>query len=488
MSSWRDFFMGADGQPGQVFDLTPDEFAELRGPISQFLMQQLFNPAQWGGPFAAGMTDAEGGILSQLQGFSPMTGFQQHGLDQLQGIAAGDFLHPDSNPFLQASIETAQRPLLERFGQQMGDARGQFTQAGHFVSPGASSPFQTAEAQLQTGLANAMGDVGTRMASDNLARERQLQQQAIGMGAGIEQGMNQFELQSMLANLEAQALPRMIEQMGIDRGLQEFQRQQQQMMALLGMGGELASPTPQMIPGFPGAPGALHGFLGGMGSGLGSWMGSAMAGGGSGAAAGGGGSGAAAGGGAAGGGGGGATGAGATGAAGTSGAGSSSGSAAGTGGASATGAGAAAGMGMAMAYADYTGSRRHGNRRARARGARAHPLEGMSNNPFFQQELRRQHWEQTRPPDPILREIERHHLHQQTGQNSQLSPEAQQWLSDNPMAMMDFDEWYRDVHAPNRFEEMGQAGVRPTPGGVPISGNPMQNLRNFLTMMRASQA
>lgn len=329
MSGLGDFFMGSEGRPGRVVDVTPEAFQRLQSPVARALMRALSSPERFEGPFVADMTDRESQLLDELNQFQQPEAFQQQALQSLgmlpqefqqgaiQNIQGGpqnelleqtlrgDFLSPESNPFLQQSIEAAQRPLLERFEQQMGDKRGEFTQAGHFVQPGSSSPFETAEARMQTGLANAMGDVSTQMVSENYARERQAQQNAVRqflqnqqiganiesnlanqimqagqLGSEIESGIGERRLQTLLSNLEAQALPRMIEQQGIDRGLEEFRRERDELLQLLGVGGELGTPITATFQPTRGSPGALGGLFSGLGSGLGTGLGGMMAGGG----------------------------------------------------------------------------------------------------------------------------------------------------------------------------------------------------------------
>lgn len=409
MSFVKDFLFGSKGTPSQVVDITPEQFEALRGPLAEALSAQFQNPQQFTGEMVAGMSPAEQQMLQQMQSFQlpqnaqqgaiasmnnlpqinapgsqfqqgalqqimqggPQTAqqmamaqllgggggpqaFQQNALQQLQSgpqaqllqqTLGGQFLSPDSNPFLAATIDAAQRPILEQFGDETAAMRAMFQRAGHTAAPQGSSPFDMARARLASGTANALGDVGTQIAGANYQMERGAQQNAIqqamagmglganieqgmgqqgmqqllaaagieqglsaqqlqslGLGANVEQGMNQQQLQAalgqgqqqiqaaqtganieqgmgqqqlqqMMANLEAQALPRLIEQMGLDRGLQEFQRQQAQLLQSLGIAGGLAAPTAATLPGTAGSPGALSGLLGGLGQGFGQQLG-----------------------------------------------------------------------------------------------------------------------------------------------------------------------------------------------------------------------
>lgn len=268
MSSVGSFLFGERGSPGRVVDTTPEIFRDLRAPVASGIQEQFQNPATWGGPFAAALGSQEQQILDML-GAGPSTlPIAQQALTQ---AASGAFLDPASNPFLQASIEMAQRPIMELFGDQTQANRAQFTMAGQRIQPGASSPFEMAQARLSGDVASALGDVSTRLLSENLGRERQLQQQAA-------LSLPAQEMEVMMNTLQAQALPRLIEQMGIDRGLQEFQRLQQQILQALQIGGGLSVPSPVSIPGTSATPGFLHAVAGGIGQGMGNPLGTAIAG------------------------------------------------------------------------------------------------------------------------------------------------------------------------------------------------------------------
>lgn len=319
-------------------DMTPRAFRNLRDPLANELSRLLNSgglPA-YSGPTAAPITGGETGALDQLsqltagqspeftaalqtllqqsQGVNnphataaPITGAEQFGLGQvaqsafggsatsqdqtalLQSILQGQGLSPESNPFLAATIEAAQRPIIEQFGDAQRGLRGSFNQAGQFTAPGASSPFELASARLNTGVANALGDVGTNIAYQNYAGERDRQLQALGLAqtgdaAGFQRmlqatealglpreiadaalqrqsaafetdqgrqtqaataipGMERSQIENVLTNLQAQALPRLIEEMGIERGIQAFQQQQQSLLAILGLTGQVTSPT-----------------------------------------------------------------------------------------------------------------------------------------------------------------------------------------------------------------------------------------------------
>lgn len=177
-------------------------------------------------PAAPGVPAAPGGVVAPSTGSStraptlaPATAAQQQAQQLLTQILRGDFLSPESNPFLQSTIQSAQRPLLEAFQDvTLPRLQGQFTQAGQFIQPQSSSPFDRAAAISQRGLANALGDVSTRLAGENFAAERARQAQLVGVPdqlassdlqrqlavAGAREAFTQGDFARRLASAQAQ--------------------------------------------------------------------------------------------------------------------------------------------------------------------------------------------------------------------------------------------------------------------------------------------
>lgn len=260
------------GTSPKAQDLTPPEFVGLRGPLTQTLTDLIRSGGfpEFQGNFTAPLTGDETGTLAALNAAARGQGAAGEGTGAAQDLLTqtlrGDFLSPDSNPFLRSTIEAASRPILQQFEDELLNQRAQFTAGGQAVTQGASSPFALAEARRQTGLANALGDVGTNIAFGNLANERGLQNQAVQ----LQQQQQQAEVQNLLQTLEANALPRLIEQFGIDQGLAEFQRLQAQLLQLLGLTGNLAIGQQAILPG---TQGIVQSFAQGAGQGVGQSVG-----------------------------------------------------------------------------------------------------------------------------------------------------------------------------------------------------------------------
>lgn len=267
--SFMDVGAGMRPQPGEVVDVTPGEFAGLRGDVAgqiRSLMESGGGP-RFEGEFAADMTGQEQQLLQQVGQQAQPSQETGQAMDTLSRTLQGDFLSPDSNPFLQQSIEAAQRPVIQQFEQQaMPRLRSEFTQAGQRVQPQGSSPFDRAAAIAQQGLTQELGDISSEMAAQNFQQERGRQMDAAQLVPQIDQA----QLEQAVSGMEASALPRLIEQQGIDRGLEEFRRRTDALMNAIQMGGQLGAPSTEVTQPTPGMQGTMAGFLGGFGSGLGS--------------------------------------------------------------------------------------------------------------------------------------------------------------------------------------------------------------------------
>ena len=197
---------------------------------------------QYTGPTAPTMSGAQTGLLSLLGGLGAGSG--QGSQDYLSQLLSGGFLpgQGGANPFLDAAITAAQRPTMQNLTQTLTqDLPSRFTQAGQFIQPntqgqGGSSAFDTAAALATRGAAQAMSDIATNMSMGAYNTERQLQQQGVQLAQG--------EVQTTISNLQAQALPMLIQQFGIQNGIQLFQTGISQILQFLQTLGGISGPTP----------------------------------------------------------------------------------------------------------------------------------------------------------------------------------------------------------------------------------------------------
>lgn len=204
-------------------DQTPAELAGIRGPFADVIKNFLgagSGPATLAGvPQGPDTTPA------------PITGNEQAVLDQLmqsqgpgnaassllQKTLAGNFLpgNPGGNPFLDAAIQSAQRSTFEGLASTLEKSLpGRFVQAGQFVNPQGSSAFDVAARGAASDAGKTAADIATQMSFAGYEQERGRQQDAIKL--------SQEEVDTSIKNLQAQALPRLIQELGIERGVEAF--------------------------------------------------------------------------------------------------------------------------------------------------------------------------------------------------------------------------------------------------------------------------
>jgi hypothetical protein len=187
---------------------------------------------------------------------APVTGTQQSLLDQLTASAApganydagqaelgktigGQYLTPDSNPFLQAYITAAQKSLSDAFSRQIvPDLLSRSTLRGQAVQGEGSSAFANAAANAANDYEQNLGNVATNIAYPAYAQERQNQLQAINSA----QALSSAETQRLTGILQQAALPQLTADLGIQRGLEEYQRRVNVLLQALGITSGTAQP------------------------------------------------------------------------------------------------------------------------------------------------------------------------------------------------------------------------------------------------------
>lgn len=219
LDDFSQFLVGTDPAPSRPLDMTPDEFAGLRNPLSDAIMALI---ATGGGGQAPGrvvpMTRAETSLLGDVRGQGRVTGTEQQTINsllgqgrqrpnpaeidllsrvtqfgrqdqplqgaleqQLMATLGGDFM-AEGNPFLSGMIEAATRPVLEAY-ERIGlpQLKRAFTARGHTIQPESSSPFDMAAAMAQGDVLNQVGDRATQLSYQAFGDERNRQMAAAGM-------------------------------------------------------------------------------------------------------------------------------------------------------------------------------------------------------------------------------------------------------------------------------------------------------------------
>lgn len=147
-----------------------DQFASQ--PLQQFQGQRIaaVDPLQ---------SQAQDMTTQAIAGMQPR--LQQ--LGQASQFMMGPVMHPDTNPFLSAAMQSAVRPLEQQFSQQiLPGIAGSAVQAGGF----GGSRQGIAEGLAAQGLQQASGDILARMASDNHQQGIAATLQAMAMQPDLE--------------------------------------------------------------------------------------------------------------------------------------------------------------------------------------------------------------------------------------------------------------------------------------------------------------
>jgi hypothetical protein len=186
-----------------------------------------------------------------------------------QQTARGDFLDPRSNPFLLDTINFALQPAVEQFtGSVLPGFESGALQQGAFKG---SSARDMALAQLSNQFGrNLLGTAGT-IGFENLARERQLQQNA---GQLLDQAARLQQLSPEILS-QVGAGQRELQQRLLDEQLLQFQESQQAPFRPLGplasiiQGTDIDTNLTQFAPQPSGLSRGIQGALGGAALGAG---------------------------------------------------------------------------------------------------------------------------------------------------------------------------------------------------------------------------
>jgi hypothetical protein len=217
-------------------ELTPEQFAGLRGGFADLLRGVTGQVGtgglpQFQGPLAAPITGAESGLLGQLLG---QTGPGTARSDLLSRTLSGEFLA--GNPHLEQYIRAAQGETLRGLEESLSRTLpGRFTLGGQSVQPRSSSAFDYAAAKATGETAQALGDIATKIAFPAYEAERTRQQEAVKL--------DQAEVDTTIKNLQAQALPRLIQEQGIERGTALFTENVRQLLQALQIIAGVTAPT-----------------------------------------------------------------------------------------------------------------------------------------------------------------------------------------------------------------------------------------------------
>lgn len=194
----------------------------------------------------AGPTAQETQLLGQLPGAAAGANTSAAS-DYIKNVLGGNYMpgSPGGNPFLAAAITAAQRPTLDNLTQTLTrDLPGRFTANGQLIQPntganGGSSAFDRASALAFQSAANTSTDIAAKIGSDAYGTGVAQQENA----AGLAPGLDSAQVDNTIKSLQASALPRLIQQNGLDQGLQLFQQQTANLLDFLKTIGTVQAPT-----------------------------------------------------------------------------------------------------------------------------------------------------------------------------------------------------------------------------------------------------
>lgn len=231
-------------------DLTPGEFVDLRGPLRDFFLNfalpnlpsafSFQSPVFEGGEqgldaFRAPITEGEQAALAAVRGQQGGTPTETAADQLLQSTLQGDFLTPGgANPALADVIRFTTQAINDEFNSGDLERRALFSRAGQRISE--SSPFSVAQAESDTGRLRAIGESTSNILFNAFEQERGRQVQAVEQARATAG----FNLERSSEILRAEALPRLIDQLGIEGGMREFEARLGALSNALGIAAGLA--------------------------------------------------------------------------------------------------------------------------------------------------------------------------------------------------------------------------------------------------------
>lgn len=246
MSGVFDFLFGEEGEPAQVVDVTPPEFTKLRPDIRDALRDLISTGG--GAPFTGQTTaqigSAEQQLLELIQAQSTgQTGAVASAEDLVTRTLGGEFL--GGNPFLDELLGTLEASSRRQFAESFPALQAPFQRVGQQVTPGSSSPFDRAAGSAKSALLDRLATTEAQLRFGSFEAERGRQAAAVGQA----QGLARDDFERAVRGLQAAALPRLVEQFGLDTGLAEFRRRTDVLLKAIAQAGQLASGGALVVPG-----------------------------------------------------------------------------------------------------------------------------------------------------------------------------------------------------------------------------------------------
>lgn len=202
---------GGNQSSSRSVDLTPQEYKTQRNLVARELRSRAKGDVnEITGPFVAPITGQEQEALGAFNS----SAFGSNGLGAAADQQLIDTLQGKTNPFLPQAIDAAISPILRNAELQELRDRALYTGAGQKIQ--GSTAFTEDRARSIADTERNVGDVASQLAFQAYQQERANQMQAVSLT-----NARFAEQREGIATL---ALPRLIEQLGIDKGNAEMAR------------------------------------------------------------------------------------------------------------------------------------------------------------------------------------------------------------------------------------------------------------------------
>jgi len=220
-------------------DLTPAQFKQLRSPTRDQLLGASAGTgpfAGYTGPMAAPITADETAAIGNVQA-AAAPGNTAMSSDYLRNLIGGSQVDLSADPEFAKVLDFAQNRFLSGFDATEEANKALFARAGHQVQD--SSPFANAASRISQAKSQGLADVESQLIGSQLNTTRDRQFDAVTALSGLDTA----QLERGVKELEAVALPRLIADMGLERGRAEYARRQELLLRALGLQLEASSPS-----------------------------------------------------------------------------------------------------------------------------------------------------------------------------------------------------------------------------------------------------
>ncbi|MCD6674839.1 MAG: hypothetical protein LT106_18555 [Burkholderiaceae bacterium] len=262
--------LGSDDQSVTQRTELPDflkPYAPLYAQMGYNLSQMPFNPYPYEtvAPFTADQLSAMDMVRGQATGAqNPLYGAAQQ---QTMDTIGGNYLTPESNPYLQQTFDTAANRVTDAFSRGTAaqtDAR--FARAGAF----GGSAWNEAQQANQTALGDSLSGLAANLYGNNYAQERARQQQAAQFAPSLAGTISSQGYRDADALLNIGGMQQQLGQQYLTDDLGRYAAAQQYPYQQFGQLGQLFNPalgsqSTQTAPGVSPLAGALGGAMGGLG-------------------------------------------------------------------------------------------------------------------------------------------------------------------------------------------------------------------------------